>query len=656
MIPVLFAKNATNFTTNGIGRLECVSCVVTEERNGIYELEAVLPIGGNHVSEVEMDSIIAVIPHDGGTMQGFRVYQMTKPISGKFAVYARHISYQLLDIPTMPFSIAASASACASTLAGLKSHAVESCPFTFWTNVTTAGTYSQSVPSAIRQRLLGVEGSVLDQFGGEYEWDNYAVKLHNKRGRPVETTGITLRYGKNITDLEQEEEITNVVTGVVPYWADTEGNTVTLTEKAVYSQYRDNYPFRRTVPLDLSDKWEEAPTEAELRTAAQAFVNNSDLGVPKVSIEVSFVALWQSEEYKDVLPLQRVQLCDEINVVFEEYNISQTAKVVKTVYNVLKDRYDSIQVGSLRSSFASAITDMNAQTLSEIEAQSVATSQAINNATKWLTSAGGYVIAIKNTDGTWKELVFSNMTDPYNSNAKILRINNNGIGFSLNGMNGTFRNAWTIDGNLVADFIHGGTLTLGGNGNGNGWLKIVDSSGNTIGIWNNAGITIKAGSINLNGNFIVDTSGNVTIKAGSINLNDKFKVSSAGALTATSGAVGGFTIDDNSVRSGSLTATSAGAVALTNADFARSIGGTGRSALRLAIGSQFGVDKNGNLYANNAVIKGTLKFNQSLTIDGRDYIDAEEAIAAVDRWVSNFAEAQEETNEAIDKRLKALGG
>ena len=356
MIPVLFGKSATSYGTNGIGRLECLSCKVTEERNGIYELEASIPVEGNHASDVEMDSIIAVIPSDGGTMQGFRVYQITKPMNGRFTVYARHVSYQLLDIPTMPFSITSSSSACSNTLAGLKSHAVDTCPFTFWTNVTTAGSYNQELPAAIRTRLLGTEGSVLDQFGGEYEWDNYTVKLHNKRGSVAEANGITLRYGKNITDLEQEENISNVVTGVVPYWADNEGNMVTLTEKVVYSSYADRYPFKRIEVLDLSTKWEEAPSESTLRTAAQAYVNNSELGVPKVSIKVSFVALWQSEEYKDVLPLQRVKLCDEITVIFEKYGISRVAKVVKTVYNVLADRYDSMELGQPQVTFGETLT------------------------------------------------------------------------------------------------------------------------------------------------------------------------------------------------------------------------------------------------------------------------------------------------------------
>lgn len=531
MIPILFDIDETDFTSNGLGRLECMTCTVTEERNGIYELDASIPVDGSHASDLVMDSIIGVIPHDGGTIQAFRVYKIEKPINGRFTVYARHISYQLLDIPTMPFSVLPDPTACATTLATLKTNAVETCPFDFETDVTTYGTYNQTVPAAIRSRLLGSEGSVLDQFGGEYEWDNWTVKLHHQRGRLAITTGITLRYGKNITDLNQEEEISNVVTGVVPYWKDNEGNLVVLPEKAVYSQYASAYPFHRTVPLDLSDKWEEAPTENTLRTAAQAFVNNSELGLPKVSIKVSFVALWQSEEYKDVLPLQRVQLCDEINVVFEKYGISRTAKIVKTVYNVLKERYVSIEVGSIRSSFTSVINDQEKENALAIAAQAVSTQTAINNATKWLTSAGGWVIAIKNADGTWKELVFSDNEDPYDIHANLLRINNNGIGFTRykdaqhpGGLNGEYDQAWTIDGNLIADFIHGGTLTIGGNNNTNGWIKLINASGTEIGRWDNSGLISKGTSSGRLNDKVTISNGVISMTTTDGNNHDNIKI------------------------------------------------------------------------------------------------------------------------------------
>lgn len=448
MRPILFDKSATNFSTNGIGRLECISCHVVEERNGMFELEAVVPIIGEHTADVKMESIIGAIPHDGGTIQAFRVYKIGKPINGKFTVYARHISYLLSDIPTMPFSVSLSPSACANTLAGLKNNAIESCPFNFYTDVTTASSYKQSAPASIRERLGGVEGSVLDQFGGEYEWDNFDVHLWKQRGRLANVTGITLRYGKNITDINQEEAISNTVTGIVPYWIDTEGNNlVTLPEKVVYSQNASNFAYHLTQVLDLSSNFQEKPTVSQLRTYANTYVNKSGFGVPNVSIKVSFVNLWETEEYKDIAPLERVQLCDEINVQFEKLGISTVAKVVKTDYDVLKGRYRSIEVGHIRSNLTQAVTDRDKEIDTAFLDQITRIGQQISDATAWLTSANGYVVAVKNTDGSWKELLFMDTNDPSTAR-NVLRINNNGIGFSTNGINGPYSTAWTIDGRL----------------------------------------------------------------------------------------------------------------------------------------------------------------------------------------------------------------
>ena len=638
MTPILFSENTTSFTTNGIGRLsDAISCTVTEERNGLYELEIEYPIDGQHYADIAIRSIIAAIPCDGGSIQAFRVYKISKPISGRVAIYARHISYDLSKNTAMPFSIAASPSACASTLSGLKSHAVETCPFTFWTDVTTAGSYAQTTPASIRSRLGGVDGSVLDQFGGEYEWDNFSVKLHRQRGTLAVNNGITLRYGKNITDITQEENIADTATGVVPYWADIDGNIVTLPEKAVYSSNASKYSQKLTVPLDLSDNWEEAPTVAELRAAAQVVANASDFGVPKVSIEVSFIALWQTEEYKDIAPLQRVRLCDEVTVSFERLGVDAVAKVVKTEYDVLAERYRSIQIGSIRSNLAATLNDQTAQTLREIEAQAVSASQAINNATKWLTSAGGYVIAVKNSDGTWKELVFSNMTDPYNSDAKILRINNNGIGFSLNGMNGTFRNAWTIDGNLVADFIHGGTLTLGGKGNANGVLQILNASGAEIGRWDVSGINIKAGAINLgNGKLTATTEGKLTATDATITGKITATSGNLTAVTVTSLTMGGTTwtgsqLNDklNQIATIATQAASAASQAQSAANTANSAANQAQSAASQAQ-SAANTANSAATTANNAAQKAQEAANKAQ--DLADYIDdsLDPAIAALE--------------------------
>lgn len=516
MTPILFAESATTFTSNGIGRLaDAITCRVEEERNGQYELFMEYPIDGQHYADIVNRAIIVAKPCIDASLQPFRIYEISKPMLGRITVYARHISYDLGKNTTMPFTVSASTAACNNTLQGLKSHAVESCPFSFWTDITTIAPYMQVVPSTIRERLGGVEGSVLDIFGGEYEWDGFTVKLHDHRGID---SGVVLRYGKNITDITQDEIISETVTGIVPYWTDLdEGTIVTLPEKAVYSQYASRYSQKLTVPMDFSEDFDEAPTVSELRTAAQVIVQKHDVGVPEVSIKVKFVNLADTEEYKDIQSLQTVHLCDEVTVQFEPLGISTKAKIAAYEWDVLKEKYNSVTIGTIGRSLAMTLNDNNSKTLQEIDKSKLLAGNAINNATKWLTSAGGYVMAVKNDDGSWRELIFASSVNLEASNTKILRVNNNGIGFSTTGIDGPYTNAWTIDGNLIADFIHGGTLTLGGNNNANGWLKINNASGTQIGKWDNSGIT--ATGANITGSLHTnDSGGKCDIENGVINL------------------------------------------------------------------------------------------------------------------------------------------
>ena len=454
MKPILFAENTTTFTSNGIGRLsDALDCTVTEERNGQYELEMTYPMSGQHYGDIAIRKIVVVKPSANATLQAFRIYKMGKPINGKVTIYAQHITYDLSKNVCMPQTVTASGTACNTALQGLKNTAIESCSFSFWTDVTTVASYKQTVPGSIRSRLGGVEGSILDQFGGEYEWDNLTVKLHRHRGTDRD---ITLRYGKNITDIEQEENIAETVTGVVPYWIDYEGTTtVMLPERVIYSSHASEYSSKLTVPLDLSSQWENPPTESALRAAATVYMNKSGMGIPKVSVKVSFINLADTEEYKDILPLENVNLCDTIKVQFVDLGIDTTAEIVETVYDVLAEKYKSVQVGSLRSTLASTINDMEKGFATEVDDQgrrvfaeaNSKTQDLVNNATAWLTSSNGYVIAVKNQDGSWKELIFADHNDPAQWH-NLLRINENGIGFSSNG-GGTYTQAWTLDGRLV---------------------------------------------------------------------------------------------------------------------------------------------------------------------------------------------------------------
>ena len=546
MIPILFAENSTSFTTNGIGRLsDAFSCNVVEERNGQYELQMSYPMTGQHYSDIAIRSIIVAKPSANATLQAFRVYKVTKPINGKVTVFAQHISYDLSKNVSMPFSVTpASSTACNSALQGLKTNAVETCPFTFWTDVNTVTTYSQATPSSIRQRLGGVEGSVLDQFGGEYEWDNWTVKLHKNRGTEKD---ITLRYGKNITDLEQEENIANTVTGVVPFWINTDKTeNVTLPERAIYSQNASAYSTHLTVPLDLSTEFKDKPTVAQIRNKATIYVNKSGFGLPKISIQVSFINLADTEEYKDILPLQECSLCDTIKVQFERLGIDSTAKIVKTDYDVLREKYNSVDIGSVKSTLASTINDMNASLASSIGSTServyadanTEASDLIDNATAWLTSSGGYVIAVKNNDGSWKELLFMDTNDVQTAH-NVLRINENGIGFSSTGVAGPYTQAWTLDGRLVI----GGTNVPS--------ITAYDSHGNiifqasaTAMIWNAANSSMSAaGVISMTGANI--TGGSIYQKTSSQGGTNYWLKMEAGAIT---GGVVGDSTERSSIR------------------------------------------------------------------------------------------------------------
>lgn len=446
MKPILFPSTATEFTTQGLGALsDAISCIVTEERNGLYELEMQYPQSGIHFSEIQNRCIIYAIPSPYREAQPFRVYRITRPINGIATIYAQHISYDLAGIPVNPFT----AGSAAEALSGMASHTAVESHFSFWTDKSTTANFSVLVPSASRSVLGGVEGSILDVYGGEYLFDKFLVRLYNQRGND---NGVVIRYGKNLTDVEQDANISSVATGVLPYWVGAEGELV----QGNIVNVDGTFDFVRIMTIDFSSDFENQPTASELETRALQYIKSNKIGVPSVSISVSFVQLEQTEEYKDLALLEKCDLCDTVTVQFEALGINAKAEIVRIITDVLLERYESVEVGDIRANIAYTIADQ--QQKIEKAPTTSAMQKAINNATNWLTNADGYVIAVKDDNGTWKEILF--LDTPSVETAKnVLRINTNGIGFSTNGVNGPYRNAWTIDGSLVADFITTGVLT-----------------------------------------------------------------------------------------------------------------------------------------------------------------------------------------------------
>ena len=477
MKPILFDKTETAFQSNGLGRLDPISCYVTEERNGQYELEMVVDVDDHHYQDIEEGRLLFVRHDDTPDKQPFEIYYISRPLNGQVTVLAHHISYRTSSITVMPFE----ASSITAAMVALKTNSVADNPFTLSTTKVVSGHYEVSQPSTLRSLLAGESGSLLDVYGtGEYEWDKFNIRLHTARGR--ETT-VTLRYGKDITDLKKTTDTSSIWTGVVPFWLGTDPEDsdqqtlVILPERVIYASIADAYAYRMVVPLDMSSFFQNEPTVAELRTAAQSYVSNNEItGIP-TSIDVSFVNAAQLEEYREVAALQQLRLCDTLSIVHSKLGIAAKAKIVKTVFDVLREQYSSMTLGDVRPDLATALSSGLKATIDDLKKKTASKSDLATGLTGLRTSleqemedaiteqtekimggAGGYIVIHTDANGKPRE-IFAMNTDNVNTATQVLRINMNGIGFSSTGINGPYRSAWTLDGKFVADFIQTGTLT-----------------------------------------------------------------------------------------------------------------------------------------------------------------------------------------------------
>lgn len=503
MNPILYGATEKTFKTQGLGTLsEAISCKVTEERNGSYELEMVYPQSGKRFKELLLNRIIKAVPAYRKDPEPFRIYHISKPFNGKVTVKAEHISYQLSYIPVKPFT----ASNVIEAMEKLNENSAEDNPFNFWTSKETEAKMSFDVPTSCRALLGGTSGSILDTYLGEYEFNGYTVKLHDHRGVDK---GVTIRYGKNLTDIKQEESIASTITGICPYWKSEEtGEVVTLPETTISSDKANNFPYKRTVPHDFTASFEEKPTEAQLREKAQAYVRQTGFGVPDVSIDVSFVMLSQFEGYKDIALLEAVNLCDTVSVYFEPLEISAKAKVIKTVYNVLNDTYDSITLGSAKNSLTKVIEDIKQDTDDKITEETSARKKAIAELVKKVEQGSGLYVTDKGTGGAhdW----FLHDKPVLEESQTIIRINDGGIIFSIDG--GETYNGLDWSGTAILQKIY--TVGINAAYIDTGKLQVVDNTGKTL------------FSADMDTGEVVINSGLLKVGAGYINTDGRFKIGS----------------------------------------------------------------------------------------------------------------------------------
>lgn len=350
MYPILYSSTETAFNDRGLGPMsDAVSCIVTEERNGSYELTMQYPVNGLHYEDLMERSLILAIPSPYRAPQPFRVYKVEAPMNGIVTVHASHVSYDLSGIPVEPCSITGDAQ---TILDGLVTHSLVTNPFSVFSNFTTSVAFESTLPSSFRALLGGQEGSLLDHYHGEYLFDRFNVSLLTSRGKD---SGVRIAYGKNMTEFKMTSDYT-IITGIYPYWTDGEGNIVECSPKIVEvfnSPYYDN-----VVPVDLSDRFEEEPSQAQLLTMAQQYIAENDLAKPRVTFDVSFIDLASTDEYSAIAPMESVDLCDNVTVVFPMYGVEATAKVVAIETNVLAERYNKVTVGTVQATLADTISSL----------------------------------------------------------------------------------------------------------------------------------------------------------------------------------------------------------------------------------------------------------------------------------------------------------
>lgn len=457
MIPVLYPANATDFSSFGLGVLtDTISCEVTEERNGVFECLLKYPVSGQHYGLITKECIVKAKPNDTAADQAFRIYRITKPLNGIVTIYGQHISYDLANVPVLPFSTESRSPQLilSQLLAG-------DTRFTGWTDYSDAKAFSVTQPKSVRACLGGTEGSMLSQWHGEFEWDNFTVKFHSHRGQK---TGVVIEYGKNLTAMEQDEDNSGVYTALLPYAVYTpegaENETVVTLPEVTLPIVTSEIVRAKTLIMDFSDQFDGVVTEEALRAKANSYIKANPLGATIPTVKVSFEPLWKQPEYSALL--ERVNLCDTVTIRHSLLGVSVSAMVIETVYDTLAERYKSISLGQSKSSMITTISEVQS-TVDKVESTvgrfPKLLQTAIGKATGLITGqSGGYVVIhTAEENGQPYELMILDAPS-IDEAVNVWRWNVGGLGFSHNGYNGPYETAITADGQIVADFITSGSL------------------------------------------------------------------------------------------------------------------------------------------------------------------------------------------------------
>lgn len=345
---ILYEYTETAFTNNGLGCLnDATSCVVSETLNGEYELEMEYPVNGIHYSDIQLRRIIFVKPNSYDREQPFRIYSISKPIGGLVTVNAEHISYDMSGLPVRG-AIEHYAWYVKDVFDHIKNNSVYPCPFTFSSDITEEKkAISLSEPRSVKA-FLGTDEGLLSLFGGEWEFDRYNAILHKERGQ---NRGVSIEYGKNLTDVTQDEACSEMYTAVYPYYYQEDDGLQRLDEDVV--KILDT-TYNNVCVLDLTSEFDEMPTQDQLRAKTQEYIKDNKLGEPKVSLKVSFI-----KNPEVIEALQDVRLGDTVGVKFIKIGVNTTSRCINYEFNVLTEQYNSIGLGEPTKTIVDTMTSTN---------------------------------------------------------------------------------------------------------------------------------------------------------------------------------------------------------------------------------------------------------------------------------------------------------
>lgn len=347
LIKIFDASATSGFTTTlGYGVLtDAISCTVTEERNGAYELSMEYPVGGILYDYIKTRAIIVAKPNPYNKAQAFRIYEISKPIDGIITVSAEHVSYDLSWIPMKTGATGGSLYQVKNLISqyALDENDLANFEFTYDTNVL--GGFRTNTPQSLKA-WFGAETDennvhILGAYGGELEYDNWHVIHHVNRGTD---RGVSIIYGVNMTNLTVTSNSSSIYTHIYPYYVGSDG-TVVATGSAI--QVGGSSDFKRTYVMDCSEYFQSPPVGGELAQFAISYGSAMLCNKEYTTIEASMVQFTNSEEYKNIAALEEVHLCDTVHCYHKELGVDASLKCTSTEYDVLQNRYKTITLSTV---------------------------------------------------------------------------------------------------------------------------------------------------------------------------------------------------------------------------------------------------------------------------------------------------------------------